>query len=563
MKKMIGFFFVLFIVIFLTPIYVFAVDFTIEETVIDAYLQENGNVQVTEFHTYEFDGEFNGITRTLIPKKGTSITEFKASENGQHLKTDWDEGTYKIFRGGEDEVVTIELSYVITDGVEVYEDMAQFYWPFFDSSNESDYENLTITVHPPQATSETIAYGFDEAYGTETIQKDGTVIFQLGYVNSGKKGDIRVAYDHAIFPNAKITGNEPIRNELLKEQKELAEKEAAFLKTQETLNQLAPYLTGIAGLLLFFFIFNSWRKSQTAKLEADRMYHSSSIVPKERMSMPATIYYFRNAMVEYGELLTAAMMDLVRKGHIEQRGKDSFYLKNTVTTHAHETLLLKLLFKKIGKEHVFSFDMLKSYTKKEENKQELQMDLHQYQKMLKQEMDTHQLIDKHRKQRWIAGMVSLLLIPVIILFGIYGLYGWLVVNLVILAALLLVTFLLQTRTTKGHFITQEWKRFKEEYGELQWNNWYSLSEDDKERAMIFSTGIKDKKLSNKNRSFVEKLQVTGEDSGLSSTYLLLFLMSTTATSSFSSATQASAQSTSSYSGSGSGVGGGGGGSGAF
>ena len=47
----------------------------------DAFLQENGNVDVKETHTYDFIGEFNGITREIIPKKGTSITGFKATEN--------------------------------------------------------------------------------------------------------------------------------------------------------------------------------------------------------------------------------------------------------------------------------------------------------------------------------------------------------------------------------------------------------------------------------------------------------------------------------------------------
>ncbi len=40
--------------IILLPQHVFAVDFSIENTEINAYLQENGDVQVTEQHTYEF-----------------------------------------------------------------------------------------------------------------------------------------------------------------------------------------------------------------------------------------------------------------------------------------------------------------------------------------------------------------------------------------------------------------------------------------------------------------------------------------------------------------------------
>lgn len=84
----------------LFPLNALAVDYMIEETRIDAYLQENGDVQVTEQHTYSFEGEFNGITRTLIPKEGTAITEVSASEDGTALEVEQDDNEYRIYRDG-------------------------------------------------------------------------------------------------------------------------------------------------------------------------------------------------------------------------------------------------------------------------------------------------------------------------------------------------------------------------------------------------------------------------------------------------------------------------------
>src|SRR5690625_98665 len=116
MKKFTPILFLSIFVLLLFPLQVFAVEFSIERTEIDAYLQENGNVQVIETHTYEFDGEFNGITRMLIAKSGTSIRDFMANERGNSLHVELDGQTYKIYRGGEDETVTIELSYMIENG---------------------------------------------------------------------------------------------------------------------------------------------------------------------------------------------------------------------------------------------------------------------------------------------------------------------------------------------------------------------------------------------------------------------------------------------------------------
>ena len=64
---------VLLLILFI-PTQVWAVEFSIESSDINAQLREDGQVVVKESHTYEFEGDFNGITRTLIPKKNTTIT---------------------------------------------------------------------------------------------------------------------------------------------------------------------------------------------------------------------------------------------------------------------------------------------------------------------------------------------------------------------------------------------------------------------------------------------------------------------------------------------------------
>ncbi len=106
-------------------------DFSITNTEINAYLQENGDVQVQEQHTYRFEGDFNGITRSIIPKEQTKIEGFQAFENGKPLEVELEENVYKVYRSGSDQKILIDLTYTITNGVEVYTDLAQFYWPFF------------------------------------------------------------------------------------------------------------------------------------------------------------------------------------------------------------------------------------------------------------------------------------------------------------------------------------------------------------------------------------------------------------------------------------------------
>lgn len=202
-----------------------AVDYSIEQTQIDAYLLEEGHVNVTEVHTYKFDDEFNGMTRTLIPKEKTEIGDFEAKENGSTLEVEQEDDLYRIYRNGEDETVTIELTYTVYNAVLVYEDIADFYYPFFDNRNESDYEQLDVYVHPPAESDaeEAIAYGEDEAEGTASVLEGGVVHFEMGKVNSGKNGNIRVAYDPSLF-SVDHRNEGKMRNEIVAEMAALEKK---------------------------------------------------------------------------------------------------------------------------------------------------------------------------------------------------------------------------------------------------------------------------------------------------------------------------------------------------
>src|SRR5699024_6770177 len=141
MKKVYGLIIFL-VIIFILPIKTFAVDYTINDMDIDLELGEDDDVVDTENQTYACESEFNVLTRVLIPKERTEIVNVEGRENNEDLKIEQDDNEYKIHRKGENETVTIELSYLIEDGLTIYSDVAEFAWPFFDTNNESDYEQF-------------------------------------------------------------------------------------------------------------------------------------------------------------------------------------------------------------------------------------------------------------------------------------------------------------------------------------------------------------------------------------------------------------------------------------
>ncbi|WP_100012567.1 DUF2207 domain-containing protein [Lentibacillus sediminis] len=545
---------------FLFPLSALAVDYTIEQTRIDAYLQENGDVQVREQHTYSFEGEFNGITRTLIPKEETAITDVSASEDGTALEVEQDDNEYRIYRGGEDETITVNLSYLITGGLEVYPDVAQFYWPFFDKGNESDYQQLDIFIHPPEPAENVIAFGYDAAAGTAAVEDEGVAHFAMGTVESGQNGDIRVAYDANLFPGADLAGDQPIGGEILDAKTELEEKQAAFASRKETLGNMAPYVVGIFVIYLLGVFFWAWRKKRAVQLEVERRFAEAHFVPKEEMSMPATISYMKPGMAG-AETMTAALLDLVRKGYVRRENEDTFVAVDRNTEHKHEEFLVQWLFDTIGTDGVFRLDDLTAFTDDKSNHQAYQEDFQAWKQAISEEIKSNNLTEKKAKQRTVIALTSVLLIPFAILFGIHELFISMTLAILFFLILILFAAFYQPRTVKGARIYKEWLNFHRLYPdkhEKEWNEWM---DDERKRAFIYGFGINDSQLSKKNDELAEQPGFANSD--LVMFVVLAFALNQQFDKANSTASVAAASSGGGTPGAGAGVGGGGGGSGAF
>ncbi|MFC0562514.1 DUF2207 domain-containing protein [Halalkalibacter alkalisediminis] len=252
-------------ILFFIPTEVYAADYNITNVKIHAYLQPNGEVIVQEEHTYEFSGEFGGIIRELIPKEGTEIVELEAFEGNDPLLIETDRTEHRIHREGKDETITIDITYKINNGVDVYEDVADFYWPFFDKSNEATYENLIVYVIPPEPTTALIAFGYDEAYKTETVFDDGQVQFVMGEVPRKRNGDIRVAYAPELFPVSNLTANKFMYDEIVAEKQHLLETEMAKAARQEQLSSIGVILVPLFALLLVFVFVKAWLEAKSKK----------------------------------------------------------------------------------------------------------------------------------------------------------------------------------------------------------------------------------------------------------------------------------------------------------
>lgn len=537
----------------LVPTQVYAVDFDITDVQIDAQLNEDGTADVTEQFTYAFEDDFNGITRGLIAKEGTSIENFSASENGKALKVERADGVYQIFRAGEDdETIEIELNYEITNAVEKFEDGAQFYWAFFDENNDSEYRDMTISVIPPLPADDVEALGYEEAYGTESITDDGTAVFELGAVPDGENANVRAIFEPELFPDAAARGG-TVRDDLAQDREQQENEAAAFAQNQQTARVTAIPAIAILGALLLGGILFAWNRTVRRKRQI-RNYPYEFFVPKESMSIPALLHFTNSASLT-PNAISAAILELMRKGNIKQVSEDHFELINRKTDHAHEETLIELLFDFIGGGREFTLGQVEQYTENELNHPAYNEAIADWHKNIAAEVKAKGFYEKHPVLRWTAGILSAVFIGLAIYTGVYALFPAMAAAIIL--AMLAFGFAIGYApiTFDGLEIRHHWRQLKAAMQNLPESQWHALNSDDQQRAYAYLLGSDPKTAERKAAAFTSANTAADDSSFVMNPVFMtaIFVSAGTTTASASGGTA----------GSGAGVGGGGGGSGAF
>lgn len=556
--------FLLAALLFLFPHQSLAVEFSITNVKIDAFLRDNGNVEVEETHTYAFEGEFGGITREVVPKEGAAISQFTATENGKNLRIEKEDNLYKVHRKGEDETITVKLHYTIENGLEVYQDVVQFYWPFFDDRNESDYEDISISIHPPAQTEDVIAFGYDEAFKTETIQEDGSVLFKLGYVPSNTNADIRAAYPASLFPNAPLTADKPMKEDILNAEQGLIKEAEADAKTTDTLSTISKIGLPTFAILLFLLILRDWmaaRSKSHSLMREGTQFHS---VPKQIMSLPATIY-FTNSSYLPPQAMAAALLDLVRQGYVSKTDDDQFQKLSSKGKHKHENILMEWLFEKIGSKSSFTFDDLSAYTKNKKNHSQYHLFQTQWLGAIKEEVVSYSLYENKKTYRFLIGFSSILMLPFLFFFPIYDLLGPFFAALLLFLTVIIYAIAYRPKTWEGARILLDWKQFKTTFKETSRSDWEKWSEEDRMRAYIYGLGISSNDVNRKNDELITAFTPPERNSYDDALFYSIAYIGPMTSTNFRSANQStsSGDGGSSSSSGGGGTGGGGGGSGAF
>ena len=354
-----------------------------------------------------------------------------------------------------------------------------------------------------------------------------------------------------------------MKEEILKAEQELNLQVAKDAKTRETLSTISTIGLPAFTIILLLLMVRDWMTARSRRNDLLREGNTFGSVPKQIMSLPATIFFTNNSYLP-AQAMAAGLLDLVRQGYVTKTAEDHFQRVKPKSPLKHENVLMEWLFDKICSDNTFSFDDLTAYTKNKKNHDKFHLFQAQWRDAIKQELDSYSLFENKTTYRLVIGFSSVLLLPFLFFFPIYDLLGSFFMALLLFFTVILYAILYRPKTWEGARIAFDWKQFKTCFKETSQTDWEKWSEDDRMRAYIYGIGISGNEINRKNDELIEAFTPPDNYYSNDAVFNSIVYIGPTTSSSFRSAYQSSGSSgDGGSSSSGGGTSGGGGGSGAF
>jgi uncharacterized membrane protein len=324
-RSLIGFAVVLFLL--LLPVQVLALSISFPSVVIDAVVQEDGSMLITEQRTTAIRGTAKGLNTWIQTQPPIRITDVTVEENGvpftyipgdQYGPT----GTYITIEepgrffvdwsiAATDETRTFTLRYLAENVVQVHQDTAELYYQFVGDGWDARSDQVLVRLHlPAGATTDDIrAWGHGPLHGDVTIQSGNLVTWEISPLPARTFLEGRVTFPTSLVPQATHQTGRIALPDILAEEQNLAD-----LANRERQGSILLWISAalilLGSIAMAFFIWLRYGKEYKPSFDGDYFrdlpadYTPAELGVLWRFGKPAP------------EDLTATLIDLARRGHL-------------------------------------------------------------------------------------------------------------------------------------------------------------------------------------------------------------------------------------------------------
>ena len=319
---------------FLISIVSFAANYRIEKLDIEANLQKDGSMVVSEAVTYDID-EINGVYFDIDAKGFGELEDLQVFEDDPKTSSfkEVDTSNYevsvsdelyriKLYSKNQNNIRTFKFVYKLPEAVKVYDDVAQFNRKMVGQEWQQGIKYITAKVIVPVPTdydnSNILVFGHGPLTG-EVDREENTVVYKLDDYYPGDFLEAHILMEPEIFSeyNKSKIVHKDMKQKLLDMEAKLADEANAerdkAIRQQEMINKVFEKPGLIFGVLssiwgaLMYYIHVIFKRKNKVKNSVGKYLRE---LPDN--SSPALVGGFMTNSINDNEIL-ATIVDLVRR----------------------------------------------------------------------------------------------------------------------------------------------------------------------------------------------------------------------------------------------------------
>ena len=319
---------------FLISIVSFAANYRIEKLDIEANLQKDGSMVVSEAVTYDID-EINGVYFDIDAKGFGELEDLQVFEDEPNTSSfkEVDTSNYevsvsdelyriKLYSKNQNNIRTFKFVYKLPEAIKVYDDVAQLNRKMVGQDWQQGISTVKVTIEIPVSkdydNSKILVFGHGPLTG-EVDKVENTVVYKLDDYYPGDFLEAHILMEPEIFSEydkSKII-HKDMKQELLDMEAKLADEANAerdkTIRKQEMINKVFEKPGLIFGVLssiwgvLMFYIYGIYRRRNRVKNSVGKYLRE---LPDD--SSPALVGSFMTDSISGNEIL-ATIVDLIRR----------------------------------------------------------------------------------------------------------------------------------------------------------------------------------------------------------------------------------------------------------
>ncbi|HYE80798.1 MAG TPA: DUF2207 domain-containing protein [Clostridia bacterium] len=459
---------------------------------VNAQLDSSGNMDVLEEITYEFDGSFRGVYRTLktagsdgieaieiFKQQNSRLYQFvqddSEAENSFQLIDEGDGVRLKIFSTAEDERRTFAIRYKVLNVASKYNDTGELYWKFMGEDTDVKIENFDLKITLPEgaAKDQIKVFGHGPLSGVSEIVDSRIVGLKVDKLLPHNYLEARVLFPTGLIKDSKKIVAKEALSSILSEEKGYAD-EANAKRTKARAAVGFSFVYIFFELLLIVYLYFKYDKEYKAEFVGEYMRE----LPVNYS--PAVLSVLWNFGKVNPRDITATIMDLVRrkflKLNVEQReingiikhkieneyvfelNKESDYKALSV----HEQYLVDWLITTIGDGDRVSLKEIEQFSKTLKGAESFKADYDAWTGYVKTEAERLSFFDRNTMKGQISGVIIAVIGMVYGGFtaAVHGNIAGFVALMIASFVLLIYSLLIRRRSRSGVEQYKKWKAFR-------------------------------------------------------------------------------------------------------